>query len=47
MSITGQYPQKCELDALTNAAVAACDPLDDVVDGLISDMSKCSFDAFT
>jgi len=47
MSIAGQYPPKCEVDALTDAAVAACDPLDGVTDGLISDMSKCSFDPFT
>jgi hypothetical protein len=47
MSIIGQYPPKCELDALTDAAVAALDPLDGVVDGLISDVSTYSFDPFT
>ena len=47
MSITGQFPPKCEVDALTDAAVAACDPLDGVTDGLISDISQCSFDPFT
>lgn len=47
MSITGQFPPKCEMDALTDAAIAACDPLDGVDDGLISDMTKCSFDPFT
>ena len=46
MSITGQYPSKCEIDALTDAAVAACDPLDGVIDGIISDVSRCSFDPF-
>ncbi|KAF2626197.1 tannase and feruloyl esterase [Macroventuria anomochaeta] len=46
MSITGQYPPKCEVNALTDAVVAACDPLDGVTDGLISDMSKCTFDPF-
>jgi pimeloyl-ACP methyl ester carboxylesterase len=34
MPITGQYPTKCEIDALTDAAIAACDPLDGVTDGL-------------
>ncbi|KAL1653757.1 hypothetical protein SLS61_003538 [Didymella pomorum] len=33
MPITGQYPTKCEIDALTDAAIAACDPLDGVTDG--------------
>jgi hypothetical protein len=47
MSITDQYPPKCEIDALTDAAIAACDPLDGVIDGIISDMSSCSFDSFT
>lgn len=47
MSITGQYPRKCEVDALTDAAVSACDPLDGVTDGLISDESQCAFDPFT
>lgn len=47
MSITGQYPPKCEIDALTDAVVAICDPLDGVVDGIISDVSQCSFDPFT
>ena len=46
MSITGQYPSKCEIDALTDAAVAACDPLDGVIDGIISDVSRCFFDPF-
>ncbi|KAF1352721.1 tannase-domain-containing protein [Lizonia empirigonia] len=28
MSLSGQYPPKCKLDALTDAAFAHCDPLD-------------------
>lgn len=47
MDITGQFPPKCEVDALTNAVVAACDPLDGVTDGLISDLAVCSFDPFS
>lgn len=47
MDITGQFPPKCEVDALTDAAVAACDPLDGVTDGLISDLAVCSFDPFS
>ncbi|KAI4660213.1 uncharacterized protein J4E79_006018 [Alternaria viburni] len=47
MSMTNQFPTKCELDAITSAAVAACDPLDGVVDGLVSDPEKCFFDPFT
>lgn len=47
MEITGQFPRKCEMDAITDAAVAACDPLDGVTDGLISDPAACSFDPFS
>jgi hypothetical protein len=31
------FPPKCELDALTSGAIAACDPQDGVTDGIISD----------
>ncbi|KAF1931439.1 tannase-domain-containing protein [Didymella exigua CBS 183.55] len=44
LSITGQYPPKCEIDALTAATIAACDPLDGVTDDNFSDTSRCSFD---
>lgn len=47
MSLTDQFPEKCELDVLTDAAVAACDPLDGVTDGVISETEKCSFDPFS
>ena len=47
MSIMRQFPTKCELDSLTEAAVASCDALDGVTDGLISDVDKCSFNPFT
>ncbi|KAM0716845.1 hypothetical protein Q7P37_006697 [Cladosporium fusiforme] len=47
MHITGQFPYSCELDAITEAAVAECDPLDGVTDGLISDEDACGFDPFS
>jgi hypothetical protein len=47
MSISGHFPTKCELDSLTEAAVASCDLLDGVNDGLISDAEKCFFDPFS
>jgi hypothetical protein len=47
MNIMGKYPEACELDAITAAAISACDPDDGVVDGLISDMAKCNFDPIT
>jgi pimeloyl-ACP methyl ester carboxylesterase len=47
MKLTGQFPPRCELDALTAGAIATCDPLDGVTDGLISDPAACSFDPFS
>jgi hypothetical protein len=47
MSLAGEYPHGCELDAITAAAVAACDPLDGVTDGLIFDIKACDFDPFS
>jgi feruloyl esterase len=38
------YPSTCELDTFNAAAVKACDKLDGVADGLISDPAKCDFD---
>jgi feruloyl esterase len=40
-------PLACELDFLTAEAVAACDPLDGIVDGLISDMAACDYSPFS
>lgn len=47
MNLAGEYPQGCELDELTAAAISACDGLDGVVDGLVSNIKACDFDAFT
>ncbi|KAH9905985.1 feruloyl esterase B [Xylariomycetidae sp. FL2044] len=41
----GEFVPQCVFDALTNAAVTACDPDDNGADGLITDPSVCSFDA--
>lgn len=38
------YPPPCELSAFTNAAIASCDGLDGVEDGIISRMDLCAFD---
>lgn len=38
------FPSACEFKAFTDAAVAACDPLDGAVDGLVNDASRCDFD---
>jgi hypothetical protein len=47
MNLIGQFPSVCEFNALTAGAIAACDSLDGVTDGLISDPAACSFDPFT
>jgi hypothetical protein len=39
---TDYYPPVRELNAITKAAIAACDPLDGIGDGLIS--GPCDFD---
>ncbi|OLN93308.1 putative feruloyl esterase-like protein 2 [Colletotrichum chlorophyti] len=49
MDVTGQYPRSCELQQLTSLAVAVCDTLDGVEDGIISDTVSCKekFDPFS
>lgn len=42
-----EYPHSCELDAITQAAITACDSMDGTVDGVISLPEECSFDAKT
>ncbi|KAH6632807.1 Tannase/feruloyl esterase [Chaetomium tenue] len=44
MTLYGSYPPSCEVDFLTAAAIEACDGLDGVVDGIISDPEACGFD---
>jgi hypothetical protein len=35
------YPFECEVDGLVRAAITDCDPLDGVVDGILSEPYKC------
>ena len=41
------FPTNCELDAVTEAAIEACDELDGVKDNVISNTAACKFDPFT
>jgi feruloyl esterase len=41
-----QYPHPCELEAITAAAIKACDGNDGIIDGLISDPDSCQFDPY-
>ena len=44
MKLHGKYPQSCEFEYITKSAIAACDSLDAVTDGLISHPEQCTFD---
>ncbi|NUR25775.1 MAG: tannase/feruloyl esterase family alpha/beta hydrolase [Catenulispora sp.] len=44
MNETKTYPTKCEFDAFDTAAIKACDKLDGLADGLISDPERCDYD---
>ena len=44
MKEQGYYPSVCELAAVREDAVAACDQLDGVQDGVISNPAKCKYD---
>jgi len=44
MDLLGEYPPSCEFDALTTAAIEACDGNDGIVDGIITDGEACNFD---
>ena len=46
MNRLGVYPPQCELHAYTNAAIDACDGLDGLEDGVITDANACNFDPF-
>jgi hypothetical protein len=43
MTVNDSYTQPCELDFLTKKAIAECDPLDGVEDGIVSRPELCSF----
>jgi hypothetical protein len=47
MNIEGAYPRQCEFMFLRDAALDACDGLDDVKDGVLQDPDACTFDAKT
>lgn len=47
MNLQGEYSYNCEINAITDAAVAACDEQDGIVDGIISDPDACDFDPFS
>jgi hypothetical protein len=47
MSEIRSVPHACELDALTKAAIEACDAEDGIVDGLIGNPDACHFDPFS
>lgn len=47
MKEEGYFPSPCELDAVTQAAIAACDSLDGVKDEVITDLASCHFDPST
>lgn len=47
MNQLGAYPRDCEMRAITAAAIAACDELDGVADGIISLPALCNFDPHT
>lgn len=42
-----EYPHPCEIDALTNLAIEACDGIDGLVDGIISHPDTCNFDPYS
>lgn len=47
MNTLGRYTPKCITDAITDAAVEACDKQDGITDGVISAPDLCDFDPFT
>ncbi|KAK4160897.1 tannase [Cladorrhinum sp. PSN259] len=48
MNILKSWPHACEIDAISAAAVKACDGFDGVVDGIVGDIEQClaTFDPF-
>ncbi len=46
MAQEGNRPSDCELQAFADAAVAACDRVDKVADGVIGDPRRCRYDPY-
>jgi hypothetical protein len=44
MNAAGNFVAQCKLAAATSAAVAACDTIDDVADGVLEDPLRCHYD---
>lgn len=47
MDQLGEYPPACEINAITSAALKACDGADGIEDGMVSDTDSCGFDPAT
>jgi hypothetical protein len=47
MNLLGVYPEQCEFQAITAAAIQACDALDGLTDGVISAPKLCHFNPHT
>jgi feruloyl esterase len=43
MRMLGEYPPACEFDAITDAVLDACDGLDGIADGIITNVDACHF----
>ncbi|KAJ4857931.1 tannase and feruloyl esterase domain-containing protein [Trichoderma breve] len=46
MKMEKSFPSPCELKAFTDAAIAECDGLDGIVDGVINDPDICHFNPY-
>ncbi|TGO14713.1 hypothetical protein BTUL_0049g00220 [Botrytis tulipae] len=47
MNTMNIYPRMCEMQAITAAAITACDANDGLADGIIADPDSCGFDPTT
>lgn len=43
----GKFPPGCEFERIHEAVITECDPLDGLVDGLVSNEAACQFDPLT